>query len=84
MLRLTLLEFPRKKEGGAGIPSRVTAYGVYMRVKVASKHKLRCDVLTGKKVLVQGIGHVEEILVDYLTKEVAIVIIADSNEDRGY
>jgi leucine dehydrogenase len=55
-----------------------------MRVKVASKHKLRCDVLTGKKVLVQGIGHVEEILVAYLTKEVAIVITSDSNEDRGY
>jgi leucine dehydrogenase len=38
--------------------------------------------LAGKKVLVQGIGHVGETLVDYLTKEGAIVTIADINEAR--
>ncbi len=40
--------------------------------------------LDGKKVLVQGIGHVGETLVDYLTKEGAIVTIADINEERLY
>jgi leucine dehydrogenase len=33
-------------------------------------------------VLVQGIGHVGETLVDYLTKEGAIVTIADINEEN--
>jgi leucine dehydrogenase len=35
-------------------------------------------------VLVQGIGHVGETLVDYLTKEGAIVTIADINEEKLY
>ncbi len=36
----------------------------------------------GKNVLVQGIGHVGECLVDYLTKEGAEVIISDINQER--
>jgi leucine dehydrogenase len=51
-------------------------------MKAAAKHKFGSDVLTGKKVLVQGIGHVGETLVDYLTKEGAIVTIADINEEK--
>ena len=53
-------------------------------MKAAAKHKFGSDVLTGKKVLVQGIGHVGETLVDYLTKEGAIVTIADINEEKLY
>ncbi len=69
-------------KGGSGNPSPVTAYGVYMGMKAAAKYKFGTDVLAGKKVLVQGIGHVGETLVDYLTKEGAKVIISDINETR--
>lgn len=71
-----------ESRGGSGNPSPVTAYGVYMGMKAAAKFKYGSDVLAGKKVLVQGIGHVGETLVDYLTKEGAIVTIADINEAR--
>ncbi len=68
--------------GGSGNPSPVTAYGVYMGMKAAAKHQFGSDKLDGKKVLVQGIGHVGETLVDYLTKEGALVQITDINLDR--
>ena len=71
-----------EERGGAGNPSPVTAFGVYMGMKAAAKQQFGSDVLTGKKVLVQGIGHVGEALVDYLTKEGALVTISDINEER--
>ncbi|MEO8234479.1 MAG: Glu/Leu/Phe/Val dehydrogenase [Flavobacterium sp.] len=70
------------EKGGSGNPSPVTAYGVYMGMKAAAKYKFGSDALEGKKVLVQGIGHVGETLVDYLTKEGAKVIISDINQGR--
>jgi leucine dehydrogenase len=71
-----------ESKGGSGNPSPVTAYGVYMGMKAAAKYKFGTDNLGGKKVLVQGIGHVGETLVDYLVKEGAIVQIADINQAR--
>ncbi|HEX9981144.1 MAG TPA: Glu/Leu/Phe/Val dehydrogenase [Flavobacterium sp.] len=71
-----------EERGGSGNPSPVTAYGVYMGMKAAAKYKFGSDNLEGKKILVQGIGHVGETLVDYLTKEGALVQITDINEAR--
>lgn len=68
--------------GGSGNPSPVTAFGVYMGMKAAAKYKFGSESLAGIKVLVQGIGHVGETLVDYLTKEGALVTISDINETR--
>lgn len=68
--------------GGSGNPSPVTAYGVYMGMKAASKYKFGTEKLEGKKVLVQGIGHVGETLVKHITDEGAQVIINDINEKR--
>lgn len=68
--------------GGSGNPSPVTAYGVYMGMKAAAKYQFGSDNLEGKKILVQGIGHVGETLVEHLTKEGALVQIADINESR--
>ena len=68
--------------GGSGNPSPVTAYGVYMGMKAAAKYQFGSDNLSGKKVLVQGIGHVGETLVDYLSKEGALVEITDINQQR--
>lgn len=71
-----------ESRGGSGNPSPVTAYGVFMGLKAATKHQFGSDALQGKRVLVQGIGHVGETLVDYLTKEGAVVQIIDINEAR--
>ena len=68
--------------GGSGDPSPVTAYGVYMGMKAAAKTKWGNDSLEGKKVVVQGIGHVGENLVAYLVKEGAKVFVIDIFEDR--
>lgn len=70
------------ERGGSGNPSPVTAYGVYMGMKAAAMHQFGSDKLDGKKVLVQGTGHVGETLIDYLTKEGALVQISDINEAR--
>lgn len=71
-----------ESRGGSGNPSPVTALGVYMGMKAAAKYKFGSDNLAGKKVLVQGIGHVGETLVEYLAKEGALVQISDINETR--
>lgn len=68
--------------GGAGNPSPITAYGVFMGMKAAAKYKFGSDILEGKKVYVQGIGNVGESLVEHLSNEGAEVVIADINEER--
>ncbi|MEX6625983.1 Glu/Leu/Phe/Val family dehydrogenase [Tenacibaculum salmonis] len=68
--------------GGSGNPSPVTAYGVYMGMKAAAKYRFGSDNLAGKKVLVQGVGHVGETLVKHITDEGAQVILNDINEVR--
>ncbi|WP_297334634.1 Glu/Leu/Phe/Val dehydrogenase dimerization domain-containing protein [Flavobacterium sp.] len=66
-------------KGGSGNPSPVTAYGVYMGMKAAAMHQFGTDKLEGKKILVQGTGHVGETLISYLTKEGAVVYVTDIN-----
>jgi leucine dehydrogenase len=68
--------------GGSGNPSPVTAYGVYVSMKASAKETWGSDSLSGKKVLVQGIGHVGEVLVEHLSKEGAKVYIHDISEER--
>ena len=71
-----------ESRGGSGNPSPVTAYGVFMGMKAAAKYQFGTENLDGKRVLVQGIGHVGESLVAYLTKEGAMVQITDINQVR--
>ena len=68
--------------GGSGDPSPVTAFGVYMGMKASAKYKWGSDRLEGKKIVVQGVGHVGENLVKHLTEEGANVIINDINLDK--
>ncbi len=71
-----------ESKGGSGNPSPVTGFGVFMGLKAAHNFAFGSDNLEGKKIMVQGIGHVGETLVSYLTKEGANVLIADINEER--
>jgi len=68
--------------GGAGNPSPITAYGVFMGMKAAAKYKFGSDVLEGKSVFVQGIGNVGEALVEHLVDEGANVTISDISQER--
>jgi leucine dehydrogenase len=68
--------------GGSGDPSPVTAQGVFMGIKAAVKEHYGNDNLTGKSVIVQGIGHVGENLVRLLRDEKAKVYASDINEER--
>lgn len=67
--------------GKSGDPSPVTAYGVYIGMKAAAKVKYGSDSLSGKKVAVQGVGHVGEYLVSHLKEEGAEIFISDIHED---
>ncbi|MCL6218039.1 Glu/Leu/Phe/Val family dehydrogenase [Zunongwangia pacifica] len=71
-----------EERGGSGNPSPVTAYGVFMGIKAATKYQFGTDELEGRSVLVQGIGHVGETLVEYLTSDGAKVYISDISEER--
>ena len=68
--------------GGGGDPSPVTAFGTYMGMKAAAKKVYGSDNLSGKKILVQGVGQVGMHLVEYLVKENAIVSISDISEEK--
>ncbi len=67
--------------GKSGDPSPVTAFGTYMGMKACAKLRYGSDSLNGKKVLVQGVGHVGEYLVEYLSKEGAKIFISDIHQD---
>jgi leucine dehydrogenase len=67
--------------GKKGDPSPITAYGVYMGMKAALKFQTGSDNLVGKKILIQGIGHVGLYILDYLHKEGAEITVSDVNSD---
>src|SRR5690606_19484538 len=66
--------------GKSGDPSPVTARGVYMGMKAAAKAQFGTDSLAGRKIAVQGVGHVGEYLVQSLVKEGADVYVTDIYE----
>jgi leucine dehydrogenase len=68
--------------GGSGDPSPVTAYGVYVSMKASAKEVFGTDSLSGKKILVQGLGNVGSHLVEHLSKEGAKIFIYDINTER--
>lgn len=66
--------------GKSGDPSPVTAHGVYVGMKACAKEQFGTDSLAGKKVAVQGVGHVGEYLVKALAAEHAEIFITDMHE----
>lgn len=71
-----------ESKGGAGNPSPITAYGVFMGMKAAAKFQFGSEILEDKNVFVQGIGNVGEALVEHLVNEGAKVTIADISEEQ--
>lgn len=65
----------------SGDPSPFTALGTYLSIKAGMKKITGSDSLAGKKIMVQGTGHVGLYLVEHLVKEGAIVYGYDIYED---
>jgi len=68
--------------GGSGDPSPVTALGVYVGMKACAKEVFGSDSLTGKKIAVQGAGHVGQYVCEHLSKEGAKIYISDIYEQK--
>lgn len=69
--------------GGSGDPSPVTAYTVYLGMKAAAKKAFGTDSLAGKRIAIQGAGHVGENLMRYLQKEGAIMFVCDYYKEKA-
>ena len=68
-------------KGGVGDPSPATAYGVYMGIKAAARHRLGNGDLKGLRIAVQGVGHVGYYLCRHLSDEGAELIVTDIARD---
>ncbi len=71
-----------KYMGGSGDPSPFTAYGTFVGIKACAQSRWGNDSLSAKKILVQGVGHVGQYLVDHLTKAGAEVLISDIDQRK--
>lgn len=71
-----------KGHDASGDPSPFTAYGVYLGIKAAVRHRLGADSLKGVRVAVQGLGNVGSHLVRRLAEDGAILYVSDIHADN--
>jgi leucine dehydrogenase len=69
--------------GGAGDPGPFTAVGVFHGIKASLAHVFGTGDLSGRKVLVQGVGSVGAALAQLLSREGAAVLVADVDAKRA-
>lgn len=75
---------PVEGEGSAGgDPGPFTAYGIYLGIKAAVRHKLGKDSVAGVHVAVQGTGSVGGGVARLLARDGAKLTLADINETRA-
>lgn len=75
---------PVEGEGSAGgDPGPFTAYGIYLGIKAAVRHKLGKDSVAGVHVALQGTGSVGGGVARLLAKDGAKLTLADINADRA-
>ena len=67
--------------GGSGDPSAATAYGVLWAMKAVLEALDGVDELTGRRIVVSGVGKVGTALVRHLVEERAHVMVADVDDD---
>lgn len=70
-----------ESKGGSGDPSPNTAFGVFMGMKAAAKHKFGSDNLEGKSVFIEGVGNVGGNLIKHLLAEGAWVTVTDIDQE---
>lgn len=69
-----------EENGFGGDPSPSTAFGVYLAIRTAVKHRLGKESLQGLRVAVQGFGHVGFHLARLLMADGVVVSGADVNQ----
>lgn len=74
--------FVTGSENGSGDPSPVTAYGTYRGIKACALERWGDDSLEGRRIAVQGAGHVGYHLCGYLAEEGAAIVVTDIDEAR--
>jgi leucine dehydrogenase len=65
----------------SGDPSPQTALGVFLGIKAAALRAFGSDDLAGRRIAVQGVGHVGAYLCDHLARAGAELVLADVNAD---
>jgi leucine dehydrogenase len=68
--------------GRSGDPSPVTAHGVFRAIQASARHRWGSDDLAGRKVLLQGCGHVGYYLAKELHQAGARLIATDIDDER--
>src|SRR2546421_7012190 len=69
--------------GGSGDPSPVTAYGSFCGIKACANVRYGSDSLEGKRIVIQGAGHVASTLAKHLAEAGAKVFIADIYTEKA-
>lgn len=70
-----------KGSAASGDPSPFTAYGVFLGLKAAVRHRLGTDSLKGLRVAVQGLGNVGGNLARQLAEAGATLVVSDIHAD---
>ena len=70
-------------KGGAGDPGPFTAVGVFHGLKASVEHVYGSGDLSGRSVLVQGVGSVGAALAELLARDGAAVLVADVDGKRA-
>lgn len=65
----------------SGDPSPATAYGCFLGIQAAAKHRLKRDSLEGLTVGIQGLGNVGYRMAEMLAKAGARLVVTDVNHD---
>ncbi|MDA8345841.1 MAG: leucine dehydrogenase [Thermaerobacter sp.] len=66
----------------SGDPSIATAYGVYMALKASLQEAFGSEEVRGRKIAVQGLGHVGVLLCEQLHKDGAELYVTDIDQAR--
>jgi leucine dehydrogenase len=69
--------------GGSGDPSPVTAYGSFCGIKACANVRYGSDSLEGKRIVIQGAGHVASTLTKHLADAGAKVFITDIYAEKA-
>jgi leucine dehydrogenase len=71
------------ERGGSGDPGPYTARGVFHGIRASMRHAFGSDELTGRSILVQGVGDVGERLAEQLSSAGARVLVSDIDAGKA-
>ncbi|GHE05024.1 amino acid dehydrogenase [Defluviimonas sp. 20V17] len=69
-------------EFASGDPSPITARGIFNAIRVTARHRLGTDDLSGRRVALQGLGHVGAYLAQMLHEAGARLVVTDMDPAR--